>query len=410
MRVFSIFQKSRVYGEKKTSSATTVVTFEQTSSYHLFIGVIFLLAVLGLIMNDMLVLALVFFFLLFLFINRLYLAQLVKKIAWSLDMEHEKIFPDDENKLTISIENKGFFPILKGEMRVKIDAFENSIHVLQNGDWADPFEPLEDTFQLWGKKRLKMDYHLLALKRGTANVSNFEIKVYDIFQLSYMKIFSQTHLRPQCIVYPSLEASVKELNNQPEGNAATPKPFSLNEDTLIRGSRQYHVGDSLNRIHWKLTAKNNELQTKEFEKINNPKWTIVINLNEAEQNLFIIEELEAILSQAAYMCKLATSKNIPYELFINQRVAKTPVGMHLGEGSGNRQLSKAFERLSKIRKSTTTTPIEVSIKHLKINQFQHPYILHFGHVTNEIMKLYTLMERQGTSLQRVPLPTERIND
>lgn len=401
---FSFLSPSDGYERNETSLATTTVTIEQKSSYRLFIGVIFLLAIVGFFTNDMLILTLVFFFLLFLVVNRLYLVYAVKNIDWSLEFENQKVFPNEQNTLTICIENNGVFPILQGDSRVKIDAFENAIQVLENKEWVEPIHALEDSFQLWARARLKMNYDILSVKRGTANVSSVEIKIYDFFQLNFVKIYSHTHLRPQCLVYPKLEALANQSSVQPEGNATTPKPFSLNEDTLIRGSRPYQLGDSFNRINWKLTSKHNELQTKEFEKINNPKWTIVINLNEADQNLFIIEELETLLSQVAYTCKRATSQHVPYEMFINQKVSKSPLGMHLKEGSGNTHLSQAFERLSRLRRTTTTTPIEVPVQHLKVNQLRHPYVLHFGHVTSEVNKQYGMMERQGSMiLKNLPL-------
>lgn len=398
-RRFSFLQPQLKEGKKHPNST---VVIEKSKQFKFFLSALLLVFLLAVVTSAPFLLLLFFFLLLFLIVNHFYLLYITRKVNWKLSFENQKVFPKDANTFLISIENAGRLPILLAETRVKIDAFENSLQVKIGTEWSAPDSPLEDSLQIFAKTKAVIPYTLLPVKRGTANVSSLEIKMYDFFQLSYVKIYQETNLQPFCLIYAEADAALRIPPPQTEGEAVTSKPFALSEDLLVRGSRPYQAGDALNRINWKLTAKERFLQTKEFEKKQQPKWTMIINLNEADQSLFILDELELVLSQAVYLCRKAVLQQTPFELFMNQKISGAAAGMHVQEGSGKPQLSKIMERLARIRQTTTTVPIERVIQQVKTNQKQHRYILHFGPVSAETAANYSLMRRRGAVVKIIP--------
>lgn len=97
-------------------------------------------------------------------------------------------------------------------------------------------------------------------------------------------------------------------------------PFYMNQlhDTMDIVARKYQLGDSRKQIHWKATAKRNELLSRNF--IANPKseTIIIVDLqrqNEDELTKYIIEDqiIESALAITNYFRNNNTNVSVYYE-------------------------------------------------------------------------------------------------
>ncbi len=88
--------------------------------------------------------------------------------------------------------------------------------------------------------------------------------------------------------------------------------------TNIKDIRDYRSGDNFKHIHWKLSAKKEKLQTKEFQLNANQKIQLIIN---GDYNSYINDKdnslEETIVSIAASITKYALDNNIEINLGSN---------------------------------------------------------------------------------------------
>jgi uncharacterized protein (DUF58 family) len=103
-------------------------------------------------------------------------------------------------------------------------------------------------------------------KRGIYNLGKVNLKIRDVFNVIELRknINTMNHVK----VYPK----IYEIIGTASGGKDVFRDFidfkgSNEEQFTIRDVREYRQGDSLKKIHWKLSAKYGELYVKNFENI-----------------------------------------------------------------------------------------------------------------------------------------------
>ncbi len=117
---------------------------------------------------------------------------------------------------------------------------------------------------LWGRARKTMLYQLQCNQRGYYQIGPLVLETGDLFGLHRRyRVATEPHF---LLVYPR----VAPLQGY---NVASRRPIGevrmahrLFEDpTRIAGVRAYQPGDSLNRVHWRATARTGQLHSKVYE-------------------------------------------------------------------------------------------------------------------------------------------------
>lgn len=176
----------------------------------------------------------------------------------------KRIFVGEEIDLWIELVNAKPLPLawLKVE-----DEFPGEIELVKGQlsfSHKETRRILQNLVSLRFYERLRKHYRLRAIHRGALEFGPAEITSGDMFgfQTQQQTVTEVDWL----IVYPKV-VPVTALGlpaRHPFGDATTTRRFS--EDPLrVMGVRAYAPGDSPRRIHWKATARRNELQTKVFE-------------------------------------------------------------------------------------------------------------------------------------------------
>ncbi|WP_127588123.1 DUF58 domain-containing protein [Paenibacillus koleovorans] len=125
----------------------------------------------------------------------------------------------------------------------------------------------------WFRSELMLQYRLENLHRGEYRSEGWELHTGDLFGL--VQIIRRQRRRgehagggrgPSFLVYPVPESPRGRLLAGPNEDGTVGRvAVSLRDSALLRGTRPYEAGDPLRRIHWKLSARTGELQTKLFE-------------------------------------------------------------------------------------------------------------------------------------------------
>jgi len=197
-----------------------------------------------------------------------------------------------------------------------------------------------------------------------------EVTSGDIFGL-YPRSFTEPNVE-HVIVYPRI-FPITQLGLPslfPRGEIGT--ELRLFEDpTRSIGVRDYDPRDSLRHIHWKASARHQNLQVKVFEPTTTLKTAIFIaidsffhdevtNQEELESGISTVpaisqvchrDDLELGISTAASIASYLTEQSNPVGLFVNCGLADSGQPARIPPGSSPSQLVSILESLAKVTAS-----------------------------------------------------------
>ena len=157
--------------------------------------------------------------------------------------------------------------------------------------------------------------------RGIYDLGEVDIKIIDIFRI--MEFNKRISTGDNVKVYPKLY----DFSNFTSGGKDIYREVQdingNNEDQFtIKDVRKYKRGDSLKKIHWKLSARYGELYVKNSETISGEEAALFIDLN---KDNYIYDEYgiveEKVVDLALSLVNLMRNKEIDTEVFINARMA-----------------------------------------------------------------------------------------
>lgn len=182
---------------------------------------------------------------------------MTRGLRFFLKIDQTIVKVDDTIIITAIVENKGIFPVTYGKMFFTCgNLFGEENKVKKSMVFSiDTGERKEISFSLAGK-------HC-----GMICVTLEKIRIYD-----YLKIWSwqkKQNKKVSVAVMPDLQEGLKEIEkiryNEKEENQESYSLYKPGDDvSQIFDIRAYQQGDRVQRIHWKLSSKKQELMVKEF--------------------------------------------------------------------------------------------------------------------------------------------------
>ncbi|WP_010282903.1 DUF58 domain-containing protein [Bacillus timonensis] len=243
-------------------------------------------------------------------------------------------------------------------------------------------------------KPTRQTCHSKESKGGVAKIRTLEIRIPHLFGFgeAYLQYTKPTTF--ETIIYSSPETVGGIEKIVPKNQGEYPIRSSFFEDmTAIVGTRGYFPTDPFNRVHWKASARTNNLQTKLFDKTAQFSWTIIINVRE--------QKLEQYLSGLTFLLESATIKNIPFEVFVNvRRAGKTPF-IHLPLGTGKDHLAKALELIARLSKHSVTIPFHLMTHAIERQQQLSPYVIMIGEMEENEQLFLRSFAKKGVDCFKV---------
>lgn len=216
-----------------------------------------------------------------------------------LSIDKDQLYAGDSVILKYTIMNKNFFIIPMLETIVKLDKDYNNKNIIFKKLSLNPFE--ENT----------SSELILFERRGFYEKIDFKISISDIYSLFNLKKTINNNLK--LIVYPKIIEldSFKIISDKSFGNLSVQDSI-FQDKTSINTIKDYVEGDSLNQIHWKLSAKRGAPMIKSFENISNTKVHIFIESKSSfykEDVSYRMEDkiVESALSIVNYLLNLDLS-------------------------------------------------------------------------------------------------------
>jgi uncharacterized protein (DUF58 family) len=173
-------------------------------------------------------------------------------------------------------------------------------------------------------------------RRGLFEVGPLEIRLLDPFGLAGFPLVSAP--KTTLVVYPRVEligappASGGDLAGPTVGRRST--LAVMGED--FYALREYELGDDLRRVHWKATAKHDELMIRQEEVARQGRATVVLDLR---QQVHTPDTLETAISAAASIVHSCFRSQLMVRLCSND-------GTDSGFGAGASHIDAIFDHLA----------------------------------------------------------------
>ncbi|MCA1029750.1 DUF58 domain-containing protein [Bacillus timonensis] len=330
-------------------------------------------------------------FLMFTLANQYYLKRVADELTFEVDKQLIKLFKGEKDEFTLIFSQKGRLPIFNANVRITVDniadfQFKRDMFSLNNLNYEQA--ELQLPLSVLGRQSVSYKIPFEAKKRGVLKIRTIEIRVPHLFGFGDVYLQYNQPVDFETIIYasPTSVGGVEKI--APKNQGDYPLKHSYFEDmAAIVGARGYVSSDPFNRIHWKASARTNQLQTKLYERTAQFSWTILVNVRDGK--------LEELLGGLTYLLEYATVKNISYELFVNVRKAgKTPY-IHVQMGSGKEHLQKTLELIARLSKHSVTVPFHQMVYAIERQSHLSPYVIFVGSMDENEERILKGLQRRG---------------
>lgn len=249
--------------------------------------------------------------------QKIYLSKVFPYILYECRFSTNEVFEGDDIEIIEAVTNPSILPIssLKSEISTsKYLDFAGNTSTLN-----DKTRSLASLFSIPGKKRITRAWKAKCLKRGIYHIEDTTIVVNDLF--GACKYSTLTHVEGNLVVLPiPLLLSTIPLGYKQLQGEQVLKRFILEDPFTTYGVREYTQRDSMNQIHWGMSAKYNQLMVRQHEATTKQNTTIILNmqLDKLQQREEMInDKLELGIQLAAGELEYTLPRSIPVKLICN---------------------------------------------------------------------------------------------
>ncbi len=258
-----------------------------------------------------------------------------------------RAFPDGTLELKLRVVNRKILPLPWFQVSDEIPAGFIGDQAVEPGS-RPGYELISRSGMLPWYSASSWKYHLVCKKRGYYALGPLSVTSGDIFGF-----YPATFTEPQTdhiIVYPRI-FSVTGLpipSLFPIGEARSEKRIFEDPSRMI-GIRRYSPGDSLRRIHWKASARQQQLQVKVFEPTTSPRVAVFLAIDSFQvDGVWNYEAEELGISTAASLTSYLVDMKCQAGLWCNSKLADSGEPARILLRSGVDQLVQVLEALAKV--------------------------------------------------------------
>ena len=206
------------------------------------------------------------------------------------------------------------------------------------------------------RERAERSVTIQAAQRGYYRFGPARLETGDLFGL-----FHSVHRldgEQVLIVYPQVTplVSLGLPLKEPFGDLRTPR-FVFEDPTRTVGVRDYHPEDDFRQLHWKATARRQQLQTRVLEPASSHNLLVVLNVATMPQHWqgILPDRLERVISVAASICYHGLEQRWPTGLLANGALPRSDQSLRLLPGRASSQILIILEALAALTPFVTAS-------------------------------------------------------
>jgi uncharacterized protein (DUF58 family) len=261
-------------------------------------------------------------------------------------LSEARAFPGEHIELQLEISNRKLLPLPWVQVDDEIPiSFTDDIVPAQEARAG--YGLLSRTAAMLWYSKVSWRCRLQCSKRGFYKLGPVKVTSGDIFGF-----YPRTSVEPSTenvIVYPRIfpvgQLGLPSL--YPLGDTRAEKRI-FEDPTRLMGVRDYRPSDSLRRIHWKATARHQNLQVKVFEPTTTLDVAIFLAVDSFNHDGTCDDDFEIGISLAGSLAKCITEQGTPAGLFVNSRLVDSGQPARILPGSSGYQLVSILEVLAKV--------------------------------------------------------------
>lgn len=258
-------------------------------------------------------------------------------LKYEQSLDNDLIFKGDKVTLTVNITNRSFFIL----PYISISFLNDKGGVIQKHKINNI------SLQPFSKREISIDY--IYKYRGDFKLGVSTIEVQDFLGIFKVILKNKTPLYitvyPQIIDIDEFYLSSGYLSDNVSSIGGGQEDISTIEEI-----NKYNYGDSLRKIHWKLTAKTNELMIREYEKVGSRSAILILDLQsnnfEVEKNAAIEDKL---LETTIAILRYCIYNDAEVKLIYDSK------GINAINYSNSLDFQKAYEALAKVEFNQKTS-------------------------------------------------------
>lgn len=257
-------------------------------------------------------------------------------------------------------------------IQLQLPLFLPFVYVIMEEKWPPSLQQKQRNqavLLLFWRKTYSCTYEIRDLPRGEHTFSAIRVNMTD--WLGLVSKETSFSMENTIVVYPRyVEMKYRKIGQQlDQGGIASPIP--LHRDmTMAVGVREYVQGDRFSWIHWKASARKNELMTKEFEERQSDD--IIVVLDRTPTPLF-----EEMVTFTASFIRAAIKKGVQTGLVsVGKERTLFPTR------SGEAHLQQLFYHLAK----TACDSVQPFARIVQQEMTQWPLSVSVNYVTSQLTK------------------------
>ena len=273
----------------------------------------------------------------------------LRALEYERRFSEQRAFAGEQVELTVSVTNRKFLPLawltLEDQVPLKLPFLNGRI----SPSAQQKVGLLTHLTATRWFERVNWRYQVHAKYRGYYFVGPARARSGDIFGLFSSSL--QVKVLTRLIVYPRLLdlAELGILSKHPFGERRA-QPSIFEDPSRTVGVRDYHPEDPFKRVHWKATARRQQLQVRVLESSIVPHLAVFLCVNTLEKHWHGTDTalLERMISVAASMAEHASRQKQAVGLIANGSVPRSDQSIKVMPGRDPNQILKILEALAAI--------------------------------------------------------------
>ncbi len=332
----------------------------------------------------------------------------LRRVLYARRLDPRRAFAGETVDLTLTVENRKLLPL--GWLIVE-DEWPEDLPLVEKMQDLHPLMPgrmtLKNSLSLRWYERVRLHYKVHCQQRGFFRLGPARMTGGDIFG-----IFKQQYLFPHLdwlIVYPRV-LPVEQLGLPPKNpfGETRSRERIFEDPSRTVGVRDHTSSDGFRHIHWKATARRQDLQVKVYEPTSS--FTLMVFLNVATLERYwmgtIPDLLERCISVAASVSSYAVDQKWVTGLIANGSVPHSDQPIKVLPGRNPQQLTRILEALAAVRPVASLNIEQLLTRQSPRLSWGATLVVVTGIVSEELGSTLLRLHRAGRRLVLISLAQE----
>ena len=242
------------------------------------------------------------------------------RLTYHCSFSKTEVFEGEEFELIEVLENRKFLPLPWMKSQITVD---RSLEISEEYSMVnDTVRTVTGYFSIPGKNRFERRWKVKATRRGDFLISNVTLVASDLFGRVTASKPMAMEVRVTVLPQPLYADSIPPAHSSSWGDTVV-RAYFPEDPFYLSGVREYTGREPLSAIHWKATAKMQELMVYRKDCTANRSLLILLNMQSRSGERFLVQDKDTVedaIRVCASLLDGTVEESIPVQLLSNGTV------------------------------------------------------------------------------------------